>query len=201
MQNLQREQMTINDLMRYYLDGCRIANVTNGVYGSPGVEITVSVETQGGNGYSKELRARVWGKIDHEPAILLQLPAEKSYVLSYKTFKDLCLLLSSDLSTCEVITTHTFNGGCPGDQIWIQFQEKSFTAISWYEIPPGSLKLFHVNNQWYAISLVAGKTISTIRTEEKSGSYMNYDPRRDIIWHYFDLSGHNCSLPLKLGKA
>jgi hypothetical protein len=51
-----REQMTIKELMRYYLDGCRIANITKVVYGSPGVEITVYAETLGGNGYSKELR-------------------------------------------------------------------------------------------------------------------------------------------------
>ena len=132
---------------------------------------------------------------------MLQLPAEKNYVLSHNTFKNLCSLLSTDLSTCEVIATHTFKGGYPGDQIWIQFQQKSFTAISWYEIPPGDLKLFHVDNQWYAISLVASKTISIRRIEEKSGSYMKSDPRRDIIWHYFDLSGRNCSLPLKLSKA
>jgi hypothetical protein len=196
-----REEMTIKELMRYYLEGARIANV-EGAQGTPGFPVTVYPETFGGKYYTTAIKARVWGILDGEAAILLQLPCENNYVLSYETFREICSLLSSDFSTFAVAKFHTSQGGYPGGQIYVQqTQEKLSSATVWYEMPPGDLKLFELNGKRYAISLVASKTVSAEKIEKKSGRYLNPDPRREIVWHYFDLFGHDYSLPLKLGES
>lgn len=196
-----REEMTLKELMRYYLEGGRIANVMS-VHGSPGFPATVYPETFGGEGYTTGIKARVWGELNGEVAILLQLPYENNYVLSHETFREICSLLSADLSNCEFLESHISQGGFPGGQIYVQrTKEKLSIATAWYEVPPGKLKLFEFNGKLYAISLAASKTISTEKIERKSGRYLNPDPRREIVWHYFDLSGHDYSLPLKLGGS
>ncbi len=195
-----REEMTIKELMRYYLEGGRIANVMS-VHGAPGFPVTVYPETFGGEGYTTGIKARVWGELNGEVAILLQLPCENNYVLSHETFREICYLLRCDLSTCEVLQAQTSRSGYPGCQIYVEIRGKFSNAIVWYEIPPGNVKLFEINDKWYAISLAASKTISTEKLERKSGRYLNPDPRREIVWHYFDLSGHDYSLPLKLGES
>ena len=88
-------------------------------------------------------------------------------------------------------------GGNPGGSISVIVDGRPISAVAWYEIPSGKLNLFKVDGQWYAISLVASKTVSTETRERRTGSYLNPDPRRDILWHYFDLSGRKYSLPLK----
>jgi hypothetical protein len=55
------ERMTIKGLMHYYLEGSRIANAKC-AYGSPGSTVTVYAQTFGGEGYSKEVKARAWGE-------------------------------------------------------------------------------------------------------------------------------------------
>jgi len=148
------------------------------------------------------IKARDWGELNGEVAILLQLPCENNYVLSHRTFREICSLLSSDLANCEFLESHISQGGFPGGQIYVQrTKEKLSIATAWYEIPTGKLKLFEFNGKLYAISLTASKTISTEKIERKSGRYLNPDPRREIVLHYFDLSGHDYSLPLKLGGS
>lgn len=190
------EKMTIKGLMHYYLEGSRIANVRS-AYGSPGSTVTVYPETFGGEGYSKEVKARAWGELKGGEAILLQMPVERNYILSHSTFKEICYLLSLDLANCELHKNLTSRGGYPGERISATVEGRHISAIAWYEIPPGKLNLFKVDGQWYAISLMASKTVSTETRERRTGSYLNPDPRREIIWHYFDLSGREYSLPLK----
>jgi len=191
------EKMTIKGLMHYYLEGSRIANVKS-AYGSPGSRVTVYPETFGGDGYSKEVEARVWGEFKGvEEAILLQMPVKRNYILSHGTFKKICYLLSLDFTNCELHKNLILRGGYPGGSISATVNGRHISALAWYEIPPGKLNLFKVDGQWYAISLVASKTISTETIERRTGSYLNPDPRRDIVWHYFDLSGRKYSLPLK----
>jgi len=190
------KEMTIKGLMHYYLEGSRIANVKR-AYGVPGSLLTVFSETLGGEGYGVQVKARAWGNLEGEEAILLQMPVERNYVMSYETFREICYLLSLNLSTCEVYKEVTSHGGYPGDNISVMTDKGSVVAKAWYEVPPGKLNLFKVNKKWYAISLVGSKTISTDNSERRTGTYLNYDPRRDIIWHYFDLSGRSNSLPLK----
>lgn len=190
------EKMTIKGLMRYYLEGSRIANVRS-AYGNPGSTVTVYPETFGGEGYSKEVKARTWGELKGGGAILLQMPAERNYILSHSTFKEICYLLSLDLANCELHKNLTSRGGFPGGHISATVEGRHILAIAWYEIPPGKLNLFKVDGQWYAISLMASKTVSMETRERRTGSYLNPDPRREIIWHYFDLSGCEYSLPLK----
>jgi len=48
--SLSREEMTLKELMRYYLEGSRIANVMS-VHAAPGFPVTVYPETFGGEGY------------------------------------------------------------------------------------------------------------------------------------------------------
>lgn len=195
-----RENMSIKELMRYYLEGSRIANAECS-YAQLGLTMTVYPETFGGKRYRKGVQAKAWGELREELGILLQLPGENNYILSHKTFREICLLLNSDIPGCEVISTHTPQGGEPGSQIRLKSEAKSFIATAWYEIPPGNLKIFKSNNIWYAISLRAKKTISTNRIERRSGSYLSLDPRHEIVWHYFDLSKYDYSLPLKLNEA
>jgi hypothetical protein len=189
-------QMTIKELMNYYLEGSRIANVRY-AYGSPGSPIKVYPETFGGEGYGTEIKARAWGDLKGEPAILLQMPVERNYVLSYSTFQEICYLLSVNISACETHKGLMSSGGFPGGDISVTLEGKYIPARAWYEVPPGKINLFKVDNKWYAISLVGSKTLSTERTERRTGGYLNHDPRRDIIWHYFDLSEHSYSLPLR----
>ncbi|MEP0871830.1 DUF4365 domain-containing protein [Trichocoleus desertorum AS-A10] len=189
-------QMTIKGLMHYYLEGSRIANVKC-AYGSPGSLVTAYPETFGGEGYNTEVKARVWGDLKGEAAILLQMPVERNYILSYSTFQEICYLLSVNLSDCETHRDLISHGGFPGGNVSVTLEGKLISAKAWYEVPLGRINLFKVNNKWYAISLVGIKTISTEKTERRTGSYLNHDPRRDIIWHYFDLSGYPFSLPLK----
>ena len=191
------EQMTIKGLMHYYLEGSRIANVKS-AHGSPGSIVTVYPETFGGEGYSKEVKARAWGELKGEGAILLQMPVERNYILSHDTFKKICYLLSLDFTNCEMHKNFMSRGGYPGESISLTVEGRYILAIAWYEIPSGKLNLFKVDGQWYAISLVASKTVSTETKERRTGSYLNPDPRREIVWHYFDLSGRKYSLPLKL---
>ncbi len=191
-----RESMTIKGLMHYYLEGSRIANVKS-AYGVPGSTITAYPETVGGEGYNNEVKARVWGELKREEAILLQIPVEGNYILSHSTFKEICYLLSIDLTSCDIHKSSTSQGGYPGGKISAIVERRSISAIGWYEIPPGKLNLFKVDEQWYGISLVAPKTLSTEKNERRTGSYLNPDPRRDIVWHHFDLSGGEYSLPLK----
>lgn len=191
------EEMTIKGLMHYYLEGSRIANVKR-AYGSPGSSLTVFPETIGGEGYGIQVQARAWGNLEGEGAILLQMPVERNYVMSYGTFREICYLLSLNLSNCEMYKGVTSYGGYPGGDISVKIDKGFITAKVWYEVPPGKLNLFKVDEKWYAISLVGSKTISTEKRERRAGTYLNHDPRRDIIWHYFDLSGHSNSLPLKL---
>lgn len=186
--------MTIKQLMRYYLEGCRIANVES-IAGYPGNEVTVYPETLDRKKYSKELKAKIWGQLKGEPGIILQLLGEKNYVVSYETFREICFLLSYDFSETEVFKVHTSHGGYPGGEIRVKHQNKFYTATAWYEIPPGNLNLFMVNSKYYAISLVAPKIISTKRIERRSGKYLNPEPQ--IAWHNFDLYRKDYSLPLK----
>lgn len=190
------EKMTIKGLMHYYLEGSQIANVKS-AYGSPGSTVTVHPETFGGEGYSKEVKARAWGELKGGEAILLQMPGERNYVLSHDTFKQICYLLSIDIANYNLQKKIISRGGYPGGSVSVEVDGRYISAIAWYEIPPGELNLFMVNGQWYAISLVASKTISIETRERRTGSYLNTDPRRAIAWHYFDLSGLNYSLPLK----
>lgn len=190
-----KENMTIKQLMRYYLEGSRIANVES-IYGIPGNKLTVYPETLDKKKFSKQLEARLWGKCTKvEPGILLQLRGENNYVISYETFREICFLLSDDFSENEVFKVHTRHGSYPGGEICVKYQNNYYTATAWYEMPPGNLKMFKVNSQWYAISLVAPKTISTRRFERKSGKYLNPEPL--IAWHNFNLSGQDYLLPLK----
>ena len=191
-----REKMTIKGLMHYYLEGSRIANVSN-AHGSPGSTVTVYPETFGGEGYSKAVEARVWGELKGERAILLQMPVERNYILSYSTFREICDLLSFDLTNCELSKAITSQGGYPGGRISVKVNGKHISAIAWYEIPPGKLNIFHVNGQWYAISVFASKAVSMERRERRIGSYLSSDPRREIIWHHFDLARNKYSLPLR----
>jgi hypothetical protein len=191
------ETMTIKGLMHYYLEGSRIANAKCG-YGSPGSTVTVYAQTLGGEGYSKEVKAIAWGELKAGEAILLQIPFERNYILSHETFEKICYLLSLDFTNCELHKNLRSRGGYPGGSISVIVDGKPISAIAWYETPPaGKLNLFKVDGQWYAISLVASKTVSTETTERRTGSYLHPDPRRDILWHYFDLSGRKYSLPLK----
>lgn len=191
-----RNQMGINALMRYYLQGSRIANVRQ-AYGSPGFSVTVYPQTFGGEGYGTEIKARVWGNLKGEPAILLQMPGEINYVLSYATFQEICYLLSLNLSNCEIHRNLTSRGGAPGSSISVMLEGKSISAKAWYEVPPGKLNLFNVSNSWYAISLVGSKVISEERRVRRTGTYLNSDQRRAIAWHNFDLSRYPYPLPLK----
>jgi hypothetical protein len=190
------ERMTIKGLMHYYLEGSRIANAKC-AYGRPGSPVTVYAQTLGGEGYSKEVKARAWGELKAGEAILLQMPFERNYILSHETFEKICYLLSLDFTNCELHKNLRSPGGCPGGSISVIVDGRPISAIAWYEIPPGKLNLFKVDGQWYAISLVASKTVSTETTERRTGSYLHPDPRREILWHYFDLSGRKYSLPLK----
>lgn len=190
------ETMTIKGLMHYYLEGSRIANAKC-AYGSPGSTVTVYAQTFGGEGYSKEVKARAWGELKGGEAILLQMPFERNYILSHETFEKICYLLSLDFTNCELHKNLMSPGGHPGGSISVIVDGRPISAIAWYEIPPGKLNLFKVDGQWYAISLMASKTVSTETTERRTGSYLHPDPRREILWHYFDLSGGKCSLPLK----
>lgn len=191
------KEMTIKGLMHYYLEGSRIANVKR-AYGAPGSLLTVFPETLGGEGYSVQVKARAWGNLEGQEAILLQMPVERNYVMSYETFREICYLLSLNLSNCEVYKGVTSHGGYPGGNISVTIDKGSVVAKAWYEVPPGKLDLFKVDEKWYAISLVGCKTISTEKRERRTGTYLHHDPRRDIIWHYFDLSGRSNSLPLRL---
>lgn len=190
-------QMTIKGLMHYYLEGSRIANVKH-AYGIPGSLLTVYPETFGGEGYSTEIKARAWGYLKGEAAILLQMPVEMNYILSYSTFQEICYLLSVNLSDYETHKNLMSRGGFPGGNISVTLEGKYILAKAWYEVPPGRINLFKVDNKWYAISLVGSKTISTERIERRTGAYLNHDPRRDIIWHHLDLSGDLYPLPLRL---
>ncbi|MEG4579039.1 DUF4365 domain-containing protein [Microcoleus sp. MON1_C5] len=182
------ERMTIKGLMHYYLEGSRIANAKCG-YGSPGSTVTVYAQTLGGEGYSKEVKAIAWGELKGGEAILLQMPVERNYILSHETFEKICYLLSLDFTNCELHKNLMSRGGYPGGSISVIVDGRPISAIAWYEIPQGKLNLFKVDGQWYAISLVASKTVSTETRERRTGSYLHPDPRRDILWHYFDLSG------------
>jgi hypothetical protein len=191
------KEMSIKGLMHYYLEGSRIANVKR-AYGPPGSSLTVFPETLGGEGYGVQVQARAWGNLEGEGAILLQMPVERNYVMSYGTFREICCFLSLSLSNCEMYKGVVSYGGYPGGNISVKTDKGSIVAKAWYEVPPGELNLFKVDGKWYAISLVGSKTISTEKRERRTGTYLNHDPRRDIIWHYFDLSGRLNSLPLKL---
>jgi len=197
-----RERMTIKGLMHYYLEGSRIANAKCG-YGSPGFPgVTVYAQTLGGEGYSKEVKAIAWGELNPGEAILLQMPFERNYILSHETFEKICYLLSLDFTNCELHKNLMSPGGHPGGSISVIVDGRPISAIAWYEIPSGGkLNLFKVDGQWYAISLVARKTVSTETRERKTGSYLHPDPRREILWHYFDLSGRKYSLPLKFSNT
>ena len=184
-------------LMHYYLEGSRIANVRN-AYGTPGATVDIYPETFGGLGHSKTVRARVWGNLNlyGEGAILLQIPDENNYVLSYETFNEMCFLLKHDYSDCEEIYVNRCGVAYPGSAIWVNSPTISTSATAWYEISGGKLKLFLVQDKWYAISLNAPKTVISSKNEHKTGSYLKYDPRKEILWHYFDLFNPNYSLPL-----
>jgi hypothetical protein len=175
------EQMSIKGLMHYYLEGSQIANV-RWAYGSPGSSTKVYPEIFGGEGYGTEIEARVWGDLKGESAILLQMPGERNYVLSYRTFQEICYLLSLNLSNCETYRNLTSRGGYPGGNISVMLEGQSISAKVWYELPPGklSLNIFNVQGRWYAISLVGSKLISSERQERRTGTYLNHDPRRAI---------------------
>ncbi len=183
------EDMSLNQLMAYYLEGCK---VTNGgcITAEPGSLATVFAETLGGQGYTAQLKARAWGELKSEPAVLMKLPGDRYYALSYKTYKEVCNLLSRDLSDCEVTKGQTLSSGMPGGRVYANVPGKpTISAIAWYEMPPGDLKLFQVDGKQYAISLVAPKTINqTILLERRTGSFKDPDPRREINWHALDLS-------------
>ncbi|MFK0731704.1 MAG: hypothetical protein ACFKPT_07185 [Gloeotrichia echinulata GP01] len=185
-----KEDMSINELMAYYLESSKVAN-GGSTSGAPGSFITVFAETVGGEGYTKEVEAQVWGELKSEPAVILKLLGNKCYAINYETYTEICLLLNSDFSNCEVTTITHNQGASPGSRIYVTpLGKPTIDAIAWYEIPPstGSLKLFEIEGKRYAISLVASKIIyQTLHSQRKKGSVA--DDKREIIWHDFDLSG------------
>jgi hypothetical protein len=185
-----RENMTLNELMTYYLEGAKVAS-GGSTQAAPGNSTTVFTETAGGEGYTEQVKARAWGEIESEPVVLMQLPGDRYYALSYGTYREICALLSRDLSDCEVTEGRASSSAKPGGIVHINLEGKPTTsAVAWYEMPPGDLKLFQVDGKQYAISLGAPKTISrTVTRERRTGRFANPDPRREIIWHDFDQSG------------
>lgn len=182
----QRENMTLSELMVHYLERSQVANGGH-ITAYPGNQVTVSVETVGGEGFAEYIKAKAWGEITGEPTVLLKLYGDSYYVLSHKTYKEICALLSRDLSKCEIATIPYHQSAAPGSYIHVTPSTMStLKAKAWYEISPGLLKLFQVDTKYYAISLVAPKTIS-IRTfyERKTGKFATPDPRREIIWYGF----------------
>lgn len=185
-----KKDMTLNELMAYYLEKSQVANGGR-VTAAPGSQTTVFVETVGGEGYTEQVKARAWGELKSEPAILLKLFRDSHYALSHETYKEICSLLNRDLDGCEVTTTMYSQGAMPGSRIRITPEGRStLDAVAWYEIPPGPLKLFQVDGKHYAISLVAPRTVSvTIVSQRRTGRFANPDSRREIIWYDLDLSG------------
>jgi len=190
------EDMAINELIIYYLEGSKVANGSS-VTAEPGSERTVFAETSGGAGYTTPVKAIAWGRLESEPAVLLKLPGDKHYALSYKTYGEICSLLSRNLADCRVIKGHTRSAAKPGALVYATPEgSTTLQAEAWYEIPPGDLKLFEVDGKQYAISLAAPKTISQrILHERKAGKFANPDPQREIIWHNFNLSGRGVAEP------
>ena len=186
-----QEDMTLNELMAYYLYKSQVAN-GGSVNAAPGGKTTVFVETVGGQDYTEQVEATAWGKLDLEPAVLLKLFGDKYYALSHETYNDICRLLNRNLDSCEVATTIDSPGARPGSRIRITPEGKSaIYAVAWYEIPPRQpLKLFKVDGEHYAISLAASKVTSqqTV-SERKTGRFATPDPRREIIWHDLNLFG------------
>lgn len=187
---ISREDMTINELMVYYLENSQVAN-GGSTTAFPGSEPTILVETVGGEGFTEQIKAKAWGQLSSEPAVILKLFGNHYYALSHRTFREICGLLSRDLSDCEVHGVYRLSSNAaPGGRVYVTPEGQStVTATAWYEIPSGPLRLFRVDSQQYAISLVASKTVS-VRTadERRTGSFANPDPRRQIIWHDFDVS-------------
>lgn len=185
------ENMTINELMCYYLEKSEVANGGN-TTAQAGQSRKIFVETKGGEGYSEQVEAKIWGEIKSEPTVLLKLFHEKYYALSHETYKEICNLLRRDLSKTEIIKVRTSQWSNPGDILSITLPKNTtIRATAWYEIPCGEVTLFQVDEKWYAISRHASKTTS-VRTlyERRTGSFANPDPRREIIWYRFDLLGH-----------
>lgn len=184
----KQEDMSINELMTYYLEGSQVAN-GGSTSGAPGSEITVFAETVGGEGYTESLKAIAWGELKSEPTVLLKLIGNKIYALSYETYKEICSLLNRDLSNCQVTYIKYHQGARPGSRIYVTPEGKpTIDAIAWYEIQPSSLKVFEIEGKRYAISLAAPKVISErLISVRKQGSLTN--SKREIIWHNFDLSG------------
>lgn len=186
------ENMTINELMHYYLEKTEVAN-GGSTTAKPGHSGTIFVETKGGEGYTEQIEARIWGEINSEPTVLLKLFHERYYAVSHETYKEICDLLSRDLSQNEITTAHTSQGAYPGGIIDINLPGKpTMKAKAWYEIAPGEITLFSVDDTLYAISRKATKTVS-VRTisQRKTGSFATPNPKREIIWHKFDLSGNS----------
>lgn len=185
------EDMTINELMVYYLENSQVAN-GGSTTAAPGSQTTVFVETEGGEGFTEQVKAKAWGHLRSEPAVVLKLFGGHCYALSHGTYREICSLLSRDLSDCEVPGLYRLSsGGPPGTLVYVNPEgQATISATAWYEISSGGLlRLFRVDGKLYAISLVAPKTISVrTLTERRTGSFANPDPRRQIIWHDFDVS-------------
>jgi len=186
-----QENMTINELMHYYFEKSEVAN-GGSTTAAAGQTRKIFVETRGGEGYTEQVEAKIWGEIKSEPTVLLKLFHNNYYAFSHETYKEVCSLLRHDLSNCETIEVKINQWLKPGDIISTTLPgNTTIRATAWYEIPSGEVTLFQVDEKWYGISRHAPKT-NSVRTvhERKTGSFANPDPRREIIWHSFDLSGH-----------
>ncbi len=182
--------MSINELMVYYLSGSKVAN-GGSVTGRSGSEVIASVETVGGQGYTKMLKARAWGQINAEPVVIMNLPGEKYYAVNYKTYREICDLLSRDLSNLDITEEYASTAVHPGVELYINIPGKpSVKAVAWYDVPLGKVKLFKVDGKQYAISLVASVLLSQ-RTlfERRTGNFATPNPKCEIVWHQFPLSG------------
>lgn len=191
-----KASMSLNELMRSYLSGSKVANGGKAL-AAPGVFTTVFVETQGGEGYTTSVRAKAWGHLRAEPVVLLLIPAQhEPYALSYATYREICNLLSSDLSKVEVLDDLSSAGAQPGDEFSVTLPGRTgIRATAWYEIPLGSgLRLFEVSGKRYGISLNAPKA-PTRTVVVQSRSNIKPDARREIIWRPFDLTGNTISSP------
>ena len=188
------EAMPIGELMNYYLQGSQVANAGR-ASGAPGAKIGVFAETYGGEGYTSLQDATAWGEIEAEPVVVLQIPGIGLYALSYATYREVCGLLSRDLSSIQFQDVQT-----GGTQVGAKFsvttlEKRTVQATAFYEIPPGKVRLFEVNGKPYAISLHARKMIrQQIVLDRRTHPP---DQRREVIWHDFRLACGSPDFPSK----
>lgn len=154
---VDRNEMSLNDLIKCYLNGSKIASCTT-TTAAAGSEVLPLIQSEE---FTDSPRAKAWGDLVGGEAIFLRLPSG-DFVLSSATFQELQNLMERDLSTCKVLDGHLSSAAVqPGARVLVNLKtplpdgRDSIEATLLYEGAEGDVKVFEVEGKHYVISPAA----------------------------------------------